>query len=225
MTLSLYRRIHPRPALTDHSPALCPGAGRSDKQQAIIDAATRIFLEQGYRNASMDVIARAAGVSKQTIYNHYGNKEALFSAIITQHCQDVLLTLLDPEQAHANAEATLRRFATTLLGIILQPSVLALHRLIIAESARFPEVGEIYYRVGPERGNRHLAEYLEQQCAMGQLQMADSLLAAQQFTGALIGSLRSKALVLNHTIEPREIAAVVDHTVACFMALHGVEPK
>ncbi len=209
--------------MTDTSPAPCSIAGRTDKQRAIIEAATRIFLDQGYRNTSMDAIAREAGVSKQTIYNHYGNKEALFSDIITQHCQDVLLTLLETEHARQNTEAVLREFASLLLDITLQPSVLALHRLIIAESARFPEVGEIYYRVAPERGNRRLAEYLEQQCALGQLQMEDSFLAAQQFTGALVGSLRSKALVLNKPIPASESQLVVDHTVACFMALHGVK--
>lgn len=203
-----------------HPPAICPPL--SEKQRAIIEAATRIFLDQGYRSTSMDAIAREAGVSKQTIYNHYGNKEALFSDIITQHCEEVLVSLLRTEHARHNAEATLRQFATTLLDIILQPSVLALHRLIIAESARFPEVGELYYRVGPERGNRRLADYLEEQCRLDHLRIDDCYLAAQQFTGALTGSLRSSALVLNRPVSDEEIDAVVDHTVACFMALHGV---
>jgi AcrR family transcriptional regulator len=203
------------------SPAFCPTANLSDKQRAIIEAATRSFLASGYRAASMDAIAREAGVSKQTIYNYYGNKEALFSDVITQHCQDVLLSRLEAEKARHDVEGTLRGFARTLLDIVLQPSVLALHRLIIAESARFPEVGEIYYRVGPERGNRRLAEYLDKQCAMRHLYIDNTYLAAQQFTGALIGSLRTQALVLNQAIPEAEIDSVVEHTVACFMALHG----
>jgi AcrR family transcriptional regulator len=203
------------------SPAFCPTASLSDKQRAIIEAATRSFLASGYRAASMDAIAREAGVSKQTIYNYYGNKEALFSDVITQHCQDVLLSRLEAEKARHDVEGTLRGFARTLLDIVLQPSVLALHRLIIAESARFPEVGEIYYRVGPERGNRRLAEYLDKQCAMRHLYIDNTYLAAQQFTGALIGSLRTQALVLNQAIPEAEIDSVVEHTVACFMALHG----
>lgn len=203
------------------TPAFCPIAGLSDKQRAIIEAATRIFLESGYRAASMDAIAREAGVSKQTIYNHYGNKEALFSDVITQHCQDVLLSRLETEQSRHDVETTLRGFARALLDIVLQPSVLALHRLIVAESARFPEVGEIYLRVGPERGNRRLADYLDKQCAMQHLTIDNTYLAAQQFTGALIGSLRTQALVLNQAIPETEIDAVVEHTVACFMALHG----
>ena len=203
------------------SPAFCPTAGLSDKQRAIIEAATRTFLVAGYRAASMDAIAREAGVSKQTIYNHYGNKEALFSDVITQHCQDVLLSRLETEQARHDVEGTLRGFARTLLDIVLQPSVLALHRLIVAESARFPEVGEIYYRVGPERGNRRLADYLDKQCAMKHLCIDNTYLAARQFTGALIGTLRTQALVLNESVAESEIEAVVEHTVACFMALHG----
>ncbi|MGD2119389.1 MAG: TetR/AcrR family transcriptional regulator [Chromatiales bacterium] len=208
--------------MSETSPAFCSVSGRTGKQVAIIEAATRIFLQQGYSNTSMDAIAREAGVSKQTIYNHYGNKQALFSDIITQHCQDVLLTMLETEHARQNTAAALSEFAETLLSIILQPSVLALHRLIIAESARFPELGELYYRVGPERGNRVVAKYLEQQCTSGHLRIDDCYLAAQQFTGSLIGSLRTKALVLNQPVELGDIRSVVDYTVSCFMALHGV---
>src|SRR5690606_8903930 len=86
--------IDPRLTLTQ-TPAFCPTPGLSDKQRAIIEAAARTFLAAGYREASMDAIAREAGVSKQTTYNHYGNKEALFSDVITQHCQDVLLSRLE----------------------------------------------------------------------------------------------------------------------------------
>ena len=196
--------------------------GGSEKQAAVIAAATRIFLEQGYDSASMDAIARRAGVSKQTIYNRFGSKEALFSAIICQRCQDMLSALLETGQAHDDTAKTLSDFASTLLDILLEPSALALHRLIISESARFPRIGEIYYRVGPERGNRRFAEFLDAQCRRGRLRIDDTLLAAQQFTGALIGSLRTKALALNQPIDADEIRSVVDHTVACFMATYGV---
>ncbi|OGT36148.1 MAG: hypothetical protein A2W28_12660 [Gammaproteobacteria bacterium RBG_16_51_14] len=201
------------------------GSGYTEKQLAIIDAATRIFLEQGYRNASMDAIAREANVSKQTIYNQYGNKEALFSAVITRNCQELLETLQETGQARLDVQTTLSNFATTLLDILLRPSSLALHRLIVAESARFPEVGAIYYREGPERGNRRLAEYLHQQCELGHLCIQDTLLAARQFTGGLISFLRTRALALNCPVTAAEIREVVDYTIACFMAMHGGSGK
>lgn len=193
----------------------------SEKKTAVILAATGIFLEQGFHNASMDAIARAAGVSKQTIYNHFGSKEALFSAIACERCLDRLSTLLETEQVRTDAEATLRAFAKTLLKILLEPEALALHRLIIAESGRFPEIGEIYHRAGPERGIRLLAAYLDRQCQLRRLDVRNTQLAAQQFTGALIGSVRTRALVLNQTISPAEQRRVVDYTVSCFMRMHG----
>lgn len=204
---------------------LWQGSGFSEKQIAIIESATRIFLEHGYRNASMDIIAREANVSKQTIYNQYGSKETLFSIVITRNCQDMLSAMLESEQARYNVKDTLHNFATTLLGILLEPSMLALHKLIIAESSRFPEAGEIYYRDGPERGNRRLAEYLRQQCELGHLKIDDPLLAARQFTGALISYLRTRALALNSTVKTRDIKKVIDYTVNCFMAMHGVPKK
>lgn len=204
--------------------ASCP-ASAGEKQRAIITAATRIFLEQGYAHASMDRIARAAGVSKQTIYNQFGNKEALFSAIISQRCTELLNLLLQSDQDGADIEQILTRFATTLLDILLEPSALALHRLIISESRRLPRVGRIYYESGPARGNQRLAEYLEALCQRGVLCIDDTALAARQFTGALVGSLRTRALVLDEPVPQTEIEEVVGHTVKCFLALYLPETK
>lgn len=201
------------------SPSICP-VPLTEKQQAIIAAATRIFLEQGYDQAGMEQIARAAGVAKQTLYNQFGNKEALFRAIITQRCTELLDTLLDSDPQADGIEQVLTRFATTLLDILLEPSALALHRLILAESRRLPRLGRLYYESGPARGNRRLAEYLQIQCGRGVLRIEDPELAARQFTGALVGSLRTRALVLDDAIPQAEIDATVRHTVQAFLALH-----
>lgn len=198
----------------------CSPPAVTEKQLAIIQAATQIFLEQGYDQASMERIARTAGVSKQTIYNQFGNKEALFRAIITQRCSELLDTLLSSSAEEDGIERILTRFATLLLNILLEPSALALHRLIVAESRRLPRVGRLYYESGPERGNRRLAEYLLSLCERGMLDIEDPDLAAQQFTGALLGSLRTRALVLEEAIPQAEIDRVVRHTVQCFLALH-----
>lgn len=201
------------------SPNVCP-APPTGKQQAIIAAATRIFLEQGYGQTSMEQIARAAGVAKQTLYNHFGNKEALFRAIITQRCTELLDTLLASNADTDSIDQVLTRFATALLDILLEPSALALHRLILAESRRLPRLGRLYYESGPDRGNRRLAEYLQAQCDRGVLSVEDPDLAARQFTGALVGSLRTRALVLDEPIPQAEIDATVRHTVRGFLALH-----
>ena len=201
------------------SPTVCPPPP-TGKQQAIIEAATRMFLEQGYGRTSMEQIARAAGVAKQTLYNHFGNKEALFHAIITQRCTELLDTLLASNTDTDGIEQVLSRFATALLDILLEPSALALHRLIVAESRRLPRLGRLYYESGPERGNRRLAEYLQAQCDRGVLRIADPELAAQQFTGSLLGSLRTRALVLEEPIPRADIERVVQHTVDGFLALH-----
>ena len=192
----------------------------NEKQQAVIQAATRIFLEQGYDQASMEQIARSAGVSKQTIYNQFGNKEALFRAIITQRCTELLGTLLASDPDADGIEEVLTRFATTLLDILLESSALALHRLIVAESRRLPRLGRLYYESGPERGNRRLAEYLQAQCERGVLVIDDPGLAAQQFTGSLLGALRTRALVLDETVPQADIDNTVRHTVQSFLALH-----
>ena len=201
------------------SPPVCP-VPLTEKQQAIIAAATRIFLEQGYDQAGMEQIARAAGVAKQTLYNQFGNKEALFRAIITQRCTELLDTLHDSDPRDEGIEPVLTRFATTLLNILLEPSALALHRLIVAESRRLPRLGRLYYESGPQRGNHRLAEYLQSQCERGVLRIEDPELAARQFTGALLGALRTRALVLDEPIPQNDIDNTVRYTVQSFLARH-----
>lgn len=202
-------------------PAACAVAALSPKQQCIVDAATRVFLEHGFHAASMQQIAAEAGVSKQTIYNNFGSKDALFAAIITQRCRVLLATLDHPPEAADCVPSALRHFARTLLDLMLEPQTLALHRLIIAEAGRFPRIGELYFEIGPARGHALLADYLRTLEKRGLLRVPDPELAAQQFTSALVGYIRTRALVLNRRIPARERKRIVDYTVDCFLNCHA----
>lgn len=159
------------------------------KREAILAAATRIFLERGYGAASMDTIARAAGVSKQTIYSHFGGKPALFEAIILERCDRLLESLPAVADAGSDAEVALRAIATRLLELMLTPEFVARFRVVMAESSRFPELAEVYYRSGPERATARLADYLARLHRRGLLDVPDPHLAALQFFGMISGSL------------------------------------
>lgn len=169
------------------------------KRAAILSAATRVFLDAGYGAASMVMIARAAGVSKQTIYSHFGGKAALFEAIIANNSGRMLEVLEHGPAANTDPTIALEAIAQRLLEIILAPDALARFRVVMAESARFPELAGIYYRTGPERVTTGLAAYLDALHQQGILRVPDPLVAARQFFGMVRGDFFIRGLL---RIEP-----------------------
>lgn len=165
------------------------------KHAAIVAAAREVFLDVGYGAAGMDQIARRAGVAKQTIYNHFGGKDALFGEIIAQLCDDLLRPLSHPELRAGAPDTVLMALGREVMALMLQPSSLALHRLLVAEAPRFPELGRAAWRAGGERPVAALAAYLEEQTRQGVLAVTDSAHAAEQFFGLLVGHIQIRALL------------------------------
>ncbi|MCH7551379.1 MAG: TetR/AcrR family transcriptional regulator [Proteobacteria bacterium] len=192
------------------------------KHLLIVEAATRVFLDFGYGAASMDAIAAEAGVSKQTVYSHFGAKEALFEAIIEVKCDELMAPgslKLVPGQDHAETLAGVaRRFLTTVLA---DPNS-ALFRVVIAESVRFPELAEAFYRAGPTTATETLAGYLAELGGQGVLAIADATASAKLFFAMLRGDLYMRRL-LGLTPEPpaADIEAVVDEAVTAFLAAYA----
>lgn len=193
------------------------------KHAAILSAARAVFLEVGYGAASMDEIARRAGVAKQTIYNHFAGKDALFGEIITQLCDELLRPLARPELRAGPPAAALAALADEVMALMLAPSSLALHRLLVAEAPRFPELGAVAYRTGGQRPVDALAAYLEEQTRAGALAVPDARLAAEQFFGMLVGHIQIRAL-LGVEVRPPEAAidAAAAEAVRTFLARYAV---
>jgi AcrR family transcriptional regulator len=194
------------------------------KRAAVLDAAARLFLEAGYGATSMDQVAAAAGVAKQTLYNQFGSKEALFRAIV----EDLVRELVGP-LAHAAAggapERVLEAFGRRFLGLMLRPSSLALHRLLVAETNRFPELAHAVFDAGPVQAVQALAGWLRAQHAHGRLAVAQPALAAEQFLGMLTGHIQLRAL-FGVCVHPGDAAldAAIAHAVATFLAAHRARP-
>src|SRR5271169_61043 len=159
----------------------------NSKAESILAAAKRTFLAAGFGAVSMDTIAREAGVSKATVYAHFAGKEELFGAVIGRECERYLASFsvseLDPRDVRASLTILGRRF----LELLLSPDAIALHRLIIGEVSRFPALGEVFWRAGPERNHFQIEAFLEAAAAAGSLDIADPRLAAEQFTGLVRG--------------------------------------
>lgn len=120
------------------------------KRSAILDGAKTAFLRDGFGVATMDDVATAAGVGKQTVYRHFKSKEALFVELVSAMCTQVGAVLADAqgEQSDAAPEVELHELGWLLARSLTTPDSLGLYRAIVAEAARFPTLGQVFYENG-----------------------------------------------------------------------------
>src|SRR5262249_10746274 len=122
------------------APTPAESARSEARRRAILDVAREVFMAQGYAAASMSEIAARLGGSKGTLYNYFRSKEDLFAAIIVDACAGPLSAVFDhlPDMGD-DLPAALVDLGARFLGFILTPEPMAMHRLVVAESGRFPE--------------------------------------------------------------------------------------
>jgi TetR/AcrR family transcriptional regulator, mexJK operon transcriptional repressor len=192
--------------------------------QALLDAAVAVFLARGYADASIDEVVERGGGSKATVYAHFGNKEGLFNAVLARCCDDVRNSLGAMPDC-SNLREGLRAVSHAYLKAVLEPRRMAMFRLIIGDSSRRPEIGDAFYRLGPQSGLKAMADFLRDCAARGLLQSDDPEALASYFLGALRGDLFTQAL-LNPTRQPteREIARHIEFTVEQFLRSLGASP-
>lgn len=206
-----------------HQAAAATSAGGQSRRTArILDAAREMFLAHGFGATSMDALARRAGVSKATLYAYFGSKEALFAALVSEEC-----ARLDGEIATSSATGeppgtALPRLAGEFLALLLSPWALAIHRVVVAEAPRFPELGVVFYRAGCATMKARLEAYLRQAVARGELAVPDPASATTQFVGLIRGDLQLRCL-LDPSLRPSP--AEIDHHARAaadvFLAAYG----
>lgn len=199
------------------------------KRRAILEAATAAFLRNGYRGTSMDEIAAAARVSKQTVYKHFSDKERLFAEIVTATVHEAGDTVEEGVrnlQASGDVEADLRELARRQLHFVMQPRIMQLRRLVIGEANRFPELGRTFYEQGPRRTIAALATAFARLVERGQLHIEDPRLAAAQFNWLIMSEPLNQSMLLgdDHIPDPAELDAWADAAVRLFLAAHGQPP-
>lgn len=163
-------------------------------RELILKAATEAFLAHGYAGVSIDQIAAQAGVSKPTIYSHFEGKEQLFVAIMNSICDNFEEPFLGPDADSEDLPTILNKIADNYTRSILHPGVIAMHRLLVAEAERFPELSRRYYEVGPQRVHRTMAGFLQNRMARGEIRKADPVLLAQFFAALVIAPMRTRRL-------------------------------
>ncbi|MHC5612459.1 MAG: TetR/AcrR family transcriptional regulator [Nostoc sp.] len=159
-------------------PAIAP------KQEQILQGAIRVFLKEGYARTSMDRVSASAGVSKQTIYSHFQDKEGLFKALIERLTLACFESIFCTEKLHGEPAILLRQVAEIYLTKVADnPDYLGLLRLMITESQNFPELAKLYTQTVVQRGRQRLSQYFASHPELG---ITDPEAMAQIFFGSLV---------------------------------------
>jgi TetR/AcrR family transcriptional regulator, mexJK operon transcriptional repressor len=199
--------------------------GRSArKRRAIMEAATTLFLRNGYQGTSMDDIAALAAVSKQTVYKNFADKQGLFSDItlgITATAEDFTKTVTMMLDGTDDLERDLGELARRYIASVMQPEVLRLRRLVIGEAGRFPELARTYYQRAPERVLATLAACLERLAGRGLLRLEDPMLAANHLAFLILSPI-DKAMFSGVDERPAaaELDRLADAGVRVFLAAY-----
>ena len=167
-------------ALTLEQDELGPVSLRDDggKRRQVLDGAREVFLADGFDGASMNDIARKAGVSKGTLYVYFNSKEELFAALIRDEKRAQAEQMCHSLPADGDPRQTLAALGVRLMETMFQPSSIAHLRTVVGVAAKFPAVGRAFYEAGPEFGMRKVSAYLDTQVAAGRLDIRNTEMAA-----------------------------------------------
>lgn len=199
------------------------------KHQAILDAAAQVFLTHGYAGTTIDQIAATAAVSKPTVYAHFGDKQALFTEMVTRTVDEAA----EPVHAEVAAlrdtgdvTADLRDLARRQLTMVMRPRLLQLRRLVIGEAGRFPELGRLFAERGPARTVADLAAAFRGLTERGLLATPDAELAAAHFNWLVMSVPLNRAMLTGDDAPPpaAELERYADEGVRVFLAAYGVRP-
>ena len=196
------------------------------KRQAILDAAAALFLRNGYLATSMDEIAAAAAVSKQTVYKQFADKESLFREIVTgtvAEVSDPVAEQVTALRGSGDLAADLRTVARALLAQVMQTRVMQLRRLVIGEAGRFPELGQLFYQHGPGRTIDALAGAFASLAAQGALRIPDPNLAAEHFNWLVMSIPLNRVMLCGDRALPdtAELDRYADAGASAFLAAYG----
>lgn len=207
------RMVATGPATLGH-----PGEEDSAKRHQIMDGARRVFMDLGFDGASMNEIARAAGVSKGTLYVYFADKHSLFEAIVEQECltQGRVAFNFDPAR---DAATTLRDFGRSYIELLCRPDGGSAVRTVMAIAERMPEVGRRFYENVIALTTRRLADYLEARVKTKELAVENSELAAMQFMMMCQATLFQPYIFqVKPAPTPAQITPVVESATRMFLA-------
>lgn len=192
------------------------------KVRQVLEAAHALFLELPYDAVSTDAIAKAAGISKTTLYVYFPSKEAVFSALVRENCQQTAHAIWSSAAESDDVEAALRLIARNFMSMFATTDALAFYRTIIAQVPRFPELGRIFYESGPKVLQERIALFLRDASARGDLSVPDPELAASQFMQLISVDIPLTGLLGLGALTTDRVTITIESGLALF--LKGYRP-
>ncbi|NNM71463.1 TetR/AcrR family transcriptional regulator [Enterovirga aerilata] len=194
----------------------------SAKRRQILEGARRIFLSAGFDGASMGEIAKAARVSKGTLYVYFDSKEALFEALTLEEKAGLAEALFRLDESDPDVRSAMRRLGISFLEAMLRPDHISSIRMVIGATDKFPRFGRAFYEAGPQTGARRLQAYLDAQVAAGRLRIDDTRTAAEQFLSLCSTNLFRRAIFgVGPKPEADDIAREIEAALTVFFAAYG----
>ena len=192
-----------------------------EKRAAILDAARRLFILQGYERVSMDQIASEAGVSKLTVYSHFGDKDSLFGDAVRVHCEQGMPTSLFDEDAQTPLRRRLEAIGHAFFTMVMAPDAVAGHRILCSPQVTSSALPAVFWEAGPKRVQEAFAALLERRIKAGELEIDNPQRASAFFFTLLKGEPHAQAVFgyccEDQTDGPDEhIAAVVEMFLRAF---------
>jgi TetR/AcrR family transcriptional regulator, mexJK operon transcriptional repressor len=195
---------------------------KAERREAILGIAQQSFLEQGYDRTTMSAIAEAMGGSKGTLWSYFESKEELFAAVIDRAAAQFRIELVKALDPQGQVEVSLHRFAETFIRKITRADAIALHRIVVGESPRFPELGAIFYARAPGVMRELLADYIALRMEAGALRKEDPMKAAGMLLSLCDGGHHKRVLwgveTYDEAIATQEAAVAVE----LFLRVFGV---
>jgi AcrR family transcriptional regulator len=192
------------------------------KFDQVLDGAREVFMRDGYDGANVDDIARVAGVSKATLYSYFSDKRLLFSEVARIECDRQASAAVAEIDPNAPVEISLRELADRITRFFLSDFGQQMYRICVAESHRFPELGQRFYASGPRMLRQRLGAILQGYVGRGALRIDDIDMAANQLAELCKSDLFSRRLCgVGAAASEADIRRVSGAAVAMFMARYG----
>jgi TetR/AcrR family transcriptional repressor of mexJK operon len=214
------------PAKPSQSKPASPGRPKDlGKRAAILEAAKRMFTAHGFERVSMDQIAAEAGVSKLTVYSHFGDKESLFSAAISAKCEEQLAGALFQVDSSSSLRDQLLGIGRAFLSLINSEEALAIHRVVTTQPPP-AKLGQLFWDAGPRRVQEVFEAFLRAEVDAGALDIPDVHRAASQLFCLLTGEPHMLLLCgCRDSIDDAEAEAHVQATVDMFLRAYQPAPS
>lgn len=199
-----------------------PQFKKGRKYDQVILGARAVFMREGYEGASVDEIARDAGVSKATLYSYFQDKQALFLAVLDGQCNIQKKASMEVACQSQDIETALHLMASSMMCFLLSEDGLSIFRICVAEAQRFPELGRAFYETGPKNGLEQLSAFMASPKAQAALDIDDPLQAADTFMQLCRSDLMLQRLMgVAPVPDEATIKAQADQVVKTFMARYG----